>query len=367
MLLGAPRPKLAPAAFTIFSESLTSVEFETPRCPSPRPSPFERPPRTSFAPCAPESGTAAFQPPEEWTAGKPSFRFMCRGRVVRSALSKSAILTRFAFLALAGLLSASPANAAGFADAIISYKPGTGFATEFGSGLGFTNTAAVLGEPSRIIPGQFGGPVDPFNPPYLREQLVSIGAGGSLTVRLDAPALNLPGNPFGIDFMIFGNAGFTITNANFIGGGITDGSLFGANSGDARVFVSTDNVEYFLLSPSLAPGVDRYFPTDGAGDFSRPLNPALQAADFSGRDLAGIRSLYGGSGGGAGFDLGWALDANGRSVNLTSIRFVRIDVLSGAAEIDAIVAVPEPSSWALGLLGFGLLLARPNWRLSKVE
>ena len=36
----------------------------------------ERPPRTSIAFCAHKPGTAAFQPPKEWTAGKPSFRFM---------------------------------------------------------------------------------------------------------------------------------------------------------------------------------------------------------------------------------------------------------------------------------------------------
>ena len=35
-------------------------------------------PRTSIAHCAHEPGTAAFRPPEEWTAGKQSFRFMSR-------------------------------------------------------------------------------------------------------------------------------------------------------------------------------------------------------------------------------------------------------------------------------------------------
>ena len=35
-----------------------------------------RTPRNSNTPFAVELGTAAFQPPKEWTAGKPSFRFM---------------------------------------------------------------------------------------------------------------------------------------------------------------------------------------------------------------------------------------------------------------------------------------------------
>lgn len=261
-------------------------------------------------------------------------------------------------LAFASFLAVLSAHAAGFADSVVSYNPGTGFAKEFGTGLGFTNVTAALGEPSRVIPGAFGGPVDPFNPPYLRDQVLSIGTGGSLTVRFDTPILNSPAHPFGIDFIIFGNSGFTITNGNFSGGGITDGSLFGANSGATRVSVSSDNVTYFPLSPSLAPGVDGYFPTDGAGDFSKPLNPARRGSDFSGKDLAGIRSIYGGSGGGAGFDIAWAQDANGQSANLASVSFLRVDVLAGASEIDAIVAVPEPRPWMLGLLGFALLVAK---------
>jgi hypothetical protein len=260
-------------------------------------------------------------------------------------------------LLLSAFLAVPSLHAAGFANSVVSYNPGTGFAKEFGTGLGFTNTAAVLGEPSRVILGAFGGPVDPFNPPYLRDQVLSIGAGGSLTVRFDSPILNHLANPFGIDFIIFGNSGFTITNGNFSSGGITDGTLFGANSGATRVSVSADNVTYFPLSASLAPGVDGYFPTDGAGDFSKPLNPSLRGPDFSGKDLAGIRSLYAGSGGGAGFDIGWAQDATGQSANLSSISFLRVDVLSGASEIDAIVAVPEPTSWMLGLLGLALLTA----------
>ena len=261
-------------------------------------------------------------------------------------------------LALATVIIVSSADATGFADSVLSYNPGTGFAKEFGTGLGFTNLAAVLGEPSRVTPGQFGGPIDPFNPPYLRDQLLSIGTGGSLTIRMDAPILNSPGHPFGIDFIIFGNSGFTITNGDFSGGGITDGTLFGANAGATRVSVSADNVSFFQLTPSLTPGVDSYFPTDGAGDFSKPLNPALRGSDFSGKDLPGMRALYAGSGGGTGFDISWAQNANGQSANLSSISFIRVDVLGGAAEIDAIVAVPEPVPWMLGVLGSTLLIVR---------
>jgi hypothetical protein len=44
-------------------------------------------------------------------------------------------------------------------------------------------------------------------------------------------------------------------------------------------------------------------------------------------------------------------DGDGNAVDLEMANFVRIDVLSGRTQIDAISAVPEPSVWALGLTG----------------
>jgi hypothetical protein len=224
-----------------------------------------------------------------------------------------------------------------------------------------TNAASALGEPSRSTPGTFGGPIDPLNPPYLKEQVVSIGAGGSLTVGFSSPILSSASHPFGLDFTIYGNAGFVITNGDYSGGGITDGSLFGANPGVTRVSVSDDNVHYYLLDPARAPTVDTLFPTDGSGDFELPVNPQLSAADFAGKDLAGIRALYAGSAGGASYDLAWAQDVNGQSVSLPEVRFIRVDILSGVAEIDGVAGVgvvPEPAPGTLiGLGACALLVA----------
>lgn len=271
------------------------------------------------------------------------------------------ILPAMAILGFAGIAAETSAQPSGYASSVISYNSGSGFTA------GFTNASSALGEPSRVTPGQFGGPVDPFSPPFLREQLVSIGAGGHLTIQLDTPALNHPGNPFGIDFMIFGNNGFVITNGDFSGGGITDGSLFGANSGETIVSVSTDGLAYYQLSPTLTPVVDGLFPTDGNGDFHKPMNPALNNNSFSGSNLEEIRDLYQGSGGGTPFDIARAQDSEGRLLFLDSIQFVRIDVLSGVAEIDGIaVAVPEPGTWALLATGFaGIALLHRRKRFTK--
>ncbi len=239
---------------------------------------------------------------------------------------------RLSVLALASVLIV-PSSFAQFADAVVAYVPGTGVSA------GHTNSAAALGEPLRVTPGQWGGAVDPFSPAWQSGQLVSVGAGGSLTLHLNIPIQRDRTHPFGCDFILFGNAGFSITNGDYSGGGITDGSLFGNNTGQTRISVSADGTQFFVLNPALAPTADALFPTDGAGDFFRPVNPALVGSDFAGLGLQGIRTLYGGSAGGAGYDLSWAQDTNGLPVTQASVQFIRIEVLSGKAEIDGVAAV----------------------------
>ena len=254
---------------------------------------------------------------------------------------------RFIGLALASVSVVCTSWAAGFADFILDYNPGLGFAASY------TNASVVLGAPTTTV--------HPFNPAFRNTQLVSVGTNGYLTVGFSNPIRNDPANAFGLDFLVFGNAGFIITNGNFSGGGITDGSLFGNNPGNTCVSVSQDNVTYYQLNPALTPTVDGPFPTDGLGDFHRPVNPALIGADFAGKNLAGIHMLYDGSGGGTGFDIAWAQDADGKNVTLATVSFIRIDVLSGKSEIDGFSVVPEPTPWTLACLG-ATLLGCAGWR-----
>jgi len=229
-----------------------------------------------------------------------------------------------------------------YAETVISYVPGVGFSPAF------TNPAAALGEPSRSTPGAFGGPVDPFAPPYLPTQLVSLGAGGSLTVKFQLPVLNHPRNRFGIDFVVYGNSGFIITNEfdpvtfDWIGTPATDGSLFGQNTGQTRVSVSRDGTTYYELDPALCPTVDALLPTDGAGDFHTPADPTLRKEDFAGLTMEEIRAVYYGSAGGAGYDISWARDAEGNQMHLGTIQYVRVETLSGKSEIDGFAAIFTP-------------------------
>ena len=238
-------------------------------------------------------------------------------------------------LAVAGIVINSPA-ATNYAARVISYDPGVGFAA------GYTNTDAVLGEPSRVNP--FGDTTDPFDPPYGKGQILSIGEGGWLTIEFDRPVHNAPHNPFGLDFIIFGNSGFIITNDfdlttfNWIGTPATDGSLFANNTGVTRVSVSKNGTDFFVLDSQQAPIVDGLFPTDGSGDFRVPVNPQLTASDFAGTTLEDIRALYRSSGGGNGYDIDWANIHRGNA-ELSWIRYVRVEVLSGKSEIDGFAAV----------------------------
>lgn len=248
---------------------------------------------------------------------------------------------RLPLLAIASVFLAFNTHAQ-FADAIVEYSPGTGFTP------GYTNARSVLGEPSRVTPGTYGGPVTPFSPAYLPSQLVSIGEGGSLTVKFDQAVHNHPQNRFGIDFILFGNSGFIITNEfdlatfNWVGTPATDGSIFGGGEGRTVVSVSQDGANFYPLNPAAAPAVDAGLPTDGAGDFTVPADPALTPADFAGLTEAEISAFYLGSAGGSGYDLATAQDARGNRVRLQWIRYVRIQVLSGKVDVDGAAAVFNP-------------------------
>src|SRR5262249_49281293 len=212
---------------------------------------------------------------------------------------------------IASVVATSTIHAAGFADAVVAYNPGSGFA------IGFTNASSSLGAPTSTA--------NPFSPPYRTNEIVSIGAEGFLTLHMDAPVVHTPANPYGIDFQLFDDAFFVITNGDFSGGGITDGSVY-STAASTRLKVSADGITWYTLNPSQAPPLGSLFPTDGAGDPRLSVNPALTNSDFAGLGLPGIHSLYAGSAGGTGFNLTWAQDTNGTYVNLPIARFVQIDV-----------------------------------------
>jgi hypothetical protein len=250
------------------------------------------------------------------------------------------------------MLVAHAALASPYADTVISYDPGTG------ASAGYDDPGTALGAPSRTT----GGPSDVtiFNSPWETTDVVSIGAGGHLTVFFDEPIVDDPLNPYGTDLLIFGNSFF------FAGPGFT---VDGVSADPASVYLSDNGTDFVEV-----PGVfaDDLFPTQGFLDttdpfggfgglndgtipsnFFLPVDPALSFSDLLGLSYLEVLALYAGSGGGTSVDLA--------SVGLSSAQYVRIEGLAASAEIDAFVnlaAAPEPGALALLLLGLPIIARR---------
>lgn len=252
------------------------------------------------------------------------------------------------------VLASGPVLAGGidpWADRVVSFSSGIGPVP------GYDNPAATLGSPERVTGRAFGFPssVTPFNPPFQNDEIVSIGAGGHLTVEFFEPITNSASNLFGVDLLIFGNGFFT---GSPISGIFEEGPFTVSVSSNGSDFVTLPGLYFDGMFPTLGflDSTDP-FGSDGGlvpSDFTRPVNPALSLVDFTGLSFAQLIALYDGSGGGIPVDIGPS--------GLSEVYFVRLDVLDGKIEIDAFSTVPEPHSL---LLVAGLALALRRGALSR--
>src|SRR5690348_17084843 len=221
----------------------------------------------SFSVLSGSEGFSVFRPRAGLSITNPLLRLLCEEPLKDQPMLK----VRIPVLAVsASVLLSSPVFGASFADRVVDYAPGIGFAA------GFTNPVSALGAPASTT--------TPFSPPFRTNQMVSIGAGGFLNLHMGNPIVHSPASPYGADFQIFGNSFFIITNGNYSGGGITDGSVY-ANGASTRIEVSADGATWYTLNPEQAPVVGDLFPTDGVGDPGLPVNPALTNARFAGLGL----------------------------------------------------------------------------------
>jgi len=231
---------------------------------------------------------------------------------------------------------------------VVSFDAGTTGAP------GYDNPGTALGEPERFT-GElagFPGVVSPFNPAFGTDEIVSIGEGGHLTLRVERAIRDDPGHLFGVDLIIFGNGGFV--DSSFPNGVVgDDAAMFGLD--EARLELSVDGVNWVdggLFTEGFAPAMGYLdagpFDTEPGTvptDFTRPVDPALVPMDFAGLDMDGIRALYAGSGGGTSIDVAGLPGAD------QGFQFVRISVADDqdpntflSAEVDGIAVVPAPAS-----------------------
>lgn len=294
--------------------------------------------------------------------------------------SNSLMMSAAAILTGAGMFAvpAPAASAAGFdpldfAVEVVEYVPGMGVGFDAVSGEPFDNPQMALGPPTVDttgtgfeIPADQAVPVVPVYPAFRAHELVTIGDGGWLTLRFGRPVYNDPFNPYGIDFIIFGNAAQQIDGFHVWNNGdpnqTTVGS--GAITDRGRVSVSQDGDTWYTFTDGpfaddFAPTLGRAFDPDnpyrpdsdwdwnhwwgGPADPGVPLPPGGEFADKAGLTVAEYAQSYRDpvtgqvSAGGTGFDLSW-LEVEG---GLEWIQYVRIEpaVQGARPDIDAVSIV----------------------------
>ena len=198
---------------------------------------------------------------------------------------------------------------------------------------------AALGAPTRFTgEGVYPSCVTPFNGAFMPGELVSIGRGGELVVSFDAPVVDDPRNPFGIDLIVYGNS-FCIDASypeGIVGGTYNDGGTVDV-SADGVTWVTVPAIEADGGLPTLGfadIGPYDVVPGQVPTDHARPVDPTIAIADLEGLTWPELLTVYDGTAGGTRIDLADA--------GIASIRFVRIRVAADAPavpEIDAVVAV----------------------------
>lgn len=308
---------------------------------------------------------------------------MLRKSGLRNALATGMILLLAAGVCHAGYTY----NSSDFATEVIQYTQGTSVGKDWISGATFNSPASALGRPTVdttgdgwYIPMSNPVPVVHVYPSFRSYELVTVGNGGSLTVKFDHKVLDDPRNPHGLDLTVFGNAfqvigggqGWTNGDPNAVAVG---GTTF---SEPGIVSVSQDGTNWYTFSagpyaddfgPTLGRVYDTANPDKSIGSWNNwwgaptdptvPLDPSLTAASFNGFTVAQMAQAYGQSAGGAGFDIGQFGLPVDPETGYSWIQYVRITdapASSATTEIDAISDVsPTPEPATAALLAAGLV------------
>ena len=294
-------------------------------------------------------------------------------------------MRKFGLVALLMGIS-SQAMAASFANKVVSYNAGTSPALrwyfdsnwDFVETVPLTDPSAALGKPTGYVTEPYDPPgviVSAFSPAANPDQIVSVGEGGHLTLRLENYAVIGVGDEIGL----FTNVGLADNNwpngqagLSTIGPPPTPVPTFGADG--VTVEVSPDGSAWTPLEP-ITPDLPTNVWTDASGpyltstaglteaDSSAPFTGAL--SDFDGKTYAEIKTLLGGSAGGYWLDLS--------STGLSEVGYIRFSLADdGDAgtdlnfELDAVsvasghigAPVPEPCSLGLLVLAGTCLLRR---------
>ena len=254
-----------------------------------------------------------------------------------------------------------------FAVEVVEYIEGNNLGIDWILQVPLDDANMALGRPTLettgdgwSIPLDANVPVVPIYQPFRIFEIVSIGNGGYLTVKFAHRVADDENNPYGIDFIVFGDP-IQLTS----GGEMWDNSnpedfKVAGNilSEPGTVAVSQNGNDWYYFSSG--PYADDFAPTasyewDEVNDEwaqeldpTKPIDPNLTASDMDGLTVAAMIETYDGSAGGTGFDLRW-LDPNDYAALAVDpdsgrkwIQYVRIEDKPGSAattEIDAVADV----------------------------
>ena len=240
----------------------------------------------------------------------------------------------------------------------------------------------LLGAPAKYCAGWPASATDHISivePSWGDGYITTLNEGDYAIVKFDHQVTNDPNNPYGLDFIVYGNAFFT-------GGGAyvaddTDHTSYtltgGAFTESVLISVSQYGDEWYTYE--LGPYGDNLFPTnpwvwdqnlynetgngwtDIENDYTLPVDPDLTLSDFAGLSSYEAMLLYAGSAGGTGFDLAES--------GYDWIQYIKVegtgDFVGG--EVDAfadVAAVPLPGAvWLLGSALLGIVGIRKRQQL----
>jgi len=268
------------------------------------------------------------------------------------------------------LLSTGVAFAGTTATQVINFNAGAGSSR--------TDASAALGAPA--LSNAYGA-VTPFNPAFDNSDIVTLGSGGSLTLKLGSPVAISGSAKLGV----FDNTGVADEspatfdeNFNYTSGGtgLAGSPPFAFGGGAGYVSVSNDGSTWYTKTASgwtlstlatpesvtLSSITNAYADNTinlGQGSIGTIASDYLKPTAVTVNDLSGlpysdssgndILHLLNGSAGGTWLDLS--------TVPTASVQYVKFDAPEGSrVVIDAVSAVPEPA--VLGLIGLAATVLR---------
>jgi hypothetical protein len=211
-----------------------------------------------------------------------------------------------------------------YADQVVSYVPGTL------ADPGYDNQAAALGGLNPVT-GSFNGTnfsLTPFDPAYSSSDLVEIGAGGSMILKLSQTA-STTGYTIGV------HTGFGLNDADYPAGTNTNpASYFNSWLRQADVLVSADGVNWGNLGTITFDNPSNYYAgsttnpeglTPGVGPLANVGEPFLGSlSSFDGQNWQGTLSTLNGSAGGTWLNLSGVTDENGNPI--TGVNYIEFVV-----------------------------------------